>query len=521
MKEAFFLKQQYSVGIDMGTTSTKAVLFRQNGEVVDAAYVAYPLLKETPSMAEQDLEDLFEAVVVSIRMLMDKTAVEPKEILCVSFASAMHSLIAMDYADQPLTRSITWADNRSAKWANQLKAANGMEIYHRTGTPIHPMSPLAKIIWLREEQPTTFSQTKKFIGIKEYIFYQLFGHYIVDYSIASSTGLFNIHHFKWDEAALAVAGILEDQLSVLASPTDKLVGLPQKYADQMGLLPETPFVLGGNDGCLSNLGVGAVEPGVAAITIGTSGAVRMVTDQPYTDPKGRTFCYVLDEQHWVIGGAVNNGGVVLNWASQNYFPMEQQLISQTGDNAYDYIMEQIAAVPAGANGLFFHPYLNGERAPLWDAEARGSFFGINMLHQPQHFLRAVLEGICFNLYDVFCTLTELAGEPKKIIATGGFSQSLVWRQMLTDIFGRPFTLPESFESSCLGAAVMGLKSMGILQEVSEVANLIGTEHQHIPQAAEARMYAKLFPIYRQLSQTFSGVYHQVAELQENLDELKG
>lgn len=511
------MRQQYVIGVDMGTTSTKAVLFEPNGKALDVAYTAYPLIKETPDMAEQDLEVLFEAVLLSIGNLMDKTACHAEDILCVSFSSAMHSLIAMDQRNQPLTRSITWADNRSAKWADQLKETNGLEIYHRTGTPIHPMSPLAKIIWLREEHPAIFNKTAKFIGIKEYIFYQLFGEYIVDYSIASSTGLFNIHEFKWDKLALETVGIDESQLSSLAAPTSRLTGMPAKYAEQMKLLRDTPFVLGGNDGCLSNLGVGAVEPGVAAVTIGTSGAVRMVTDRPVTDPQGRTFCYVLDEEHWVIGGAVNNGGVILEWASHQYFQMEQQMASKKEQTAYDCLMDQIAAVPAGSKGLFFHPYLNGERAPLWDAEARGSFFGINTMHRPEHFLRAVLEGICFNLYDVLHDLIELAGKPKKIMATGGFSRSEVWRQMLTDVFNQELTLPESFESSCLGAAVFGLKSMGVIQELSEGTAMTGSEHCHTPQAAEGEIYETMFPVYRQLSQTFSSSYHQVAAIQRILE----
>lgn len=509
------VEQEYVIGVDIGTTSTKAVIFTTNGKAVEEAYAFYPLIKTVPDMAEQDPETIFEAVLASIRSVMEKASFSSERILCVSFSSAMHSLILMDKNDQPLTRSITWADNRAAVWSDRLKQENGMDIYHRTGTPIHPMSPLSKIIWLREEQPRIFQAANKFIGIKEYVFHRLFGRYAVDYSIASSTGLFNTSNFEWDELALETAGITKGQLSKLVSPTDRITGIDTLLAERMGLLSETPVVFGGNDGCLSNLGLGAVEPKVAAITIGTSGAIRMVTNQPFTDPSGRTFCYVLDEEHWIVGGAVNNGGVVLDWAYDLY--CETQQLDKSSEKNYRVIMEKIESVPAGANGLFFHPYLNGERAPLWDSDARGSFFGINMLHRPEHFLRAVLEGISFNLYDVLHILAELAGKPEKIMATGGFSKSLVWRQMLTDVFQQKLTLPESVESSCLGAAVFGLKSLGIIQEITEVKTMVGAAHDHEPNFHSAEIYRKMFPVYHRLSQTFSAEYQAVADFQRSLE----
>ncbi|MGB6177975.1 gluconokinase [Carnobacterium sp.] len=503
------MQKKYVIGVDIGTTSTKAVLFKQNGEAVATSYEAYPLFRDTPAMAEQNPDSLFQAVLKSIKLVMKKAAICPDRILCVSFSSAMHSLIAMDENDKPLTRSITWADNRAAEYAEKLKKAEGLSIYHRTGTPIHPMSPLTKLIWLREEHAELFNKAKKFIGIKEYIFFQLFGRYMIDYSVASSTGLFNIRDFKWDDSALTIAKITENGLSELVSPTEKLIGMVPKYATQMGLLPETPFVIGGSDGCLSNLGVGAVKPGEAVVTIGTSGAIRMVTKEPFTDPEGKTFCYVLDEQHWVIGGAVNNGGNILEWASKTYLSKEL--------SSYSRYMDELKKVPAGSLGLFFHPYLNGERAPLWNAEASGSFFGINMMHRPEHFMRAVVEGISFNLYAVLMDLSKLAGPPKRITATGGFSRSPVWRQLLSDVFDYPLEFPESIESSCLGAAVIGLKSMNVMNEITEIELMNVLTYLHKPQLQEAQVYKRMFPVYKQLSQTFAVAYHQVSEFKQTIE----
>lgn len=164
------MQRGYIIGLDIGTTSTKAVLFEQDGQVIDTVYEEYPMFRDTPAMAEQNLDDLFQATLKSIKTLIERTTISPKKIMCVSFSNAMHSLIAMDENDQPLTRNITWADNRSAEYAEKLKRTDGLSLYHRTGTPIHPMSSLTKIIWLRETYSKVFKKTKKFIGINEYIF---------------------------------------------------------------------------------------------------------------------------------------------------------------------------------------------------------------------------------------------------------------------------------------------------------------------------------------------------------------
>ncbi|MGE0995291.1 FGGY family carbohydrate kinase, partial [Bacillus sp. GMa5/2] len=214
--------------------------------------------------------------------------VQPSDILCVSFSSAMHSIIAVDEKGEPLTRCITWADNRSASWAEKIKNdMNGHEIYLRTGTPIHPMSPLSKLVWLQNEQAELFAKSYKFISIKEYVFYKLYKEYVIDYSIASATGMFNLKSLKWDEEVLHVAGITDEKLSKLVPTTHSLTGLDEELAKEMNVLVSTPFVVGASDGVLSNLGVNAIDPGVVAVTIGTSGAIRAVTNRPVTDQIGR------------------------------------------------------------------------------------------------------------------------------------------------------------------------------------------------------------------------------------------
>ena len=298
---------RFMLGVDIGTTSTKTVVFAMEGRVVSQHAIEYPLLCTAPGMAEQDPQHILAAVLDSIAVAVRRAQAAPEQITLVSFSAAMHSVIALDADNQLLTKSITWADNRASVWSARLRDEyDGQAIYARTGTPIHPMSPLCKLMWLRHEHAELFQRARRFVGVKEYVFFHLFGRWLVDHSIASATGLFNLQALQWDSQALALWGIDATQLSTPVPTTEVVQGLDRAVAAQLGLRADTPFVIGANDGVLSNLGVNAIAPGQVAVTIGTSGAMRSVVDRPLTDPSGRTFCYALTEQHWVVGGPVNN-----------------------------------------------------------------------------------------------------------------------------------------------------------------------------------------------------------------------
>lgn len=511
------MSTNYCIGIDIGTTSTKAVLFTEKGQGLAKHSVEYPLYTPTPSTAEQDPDQIYKAVLEVLKQVIQKSGVAPGCVAFVSFSSAMHSVIAMDGSHRPLTRCITWADNRSTKYAEIIKKEqNGHEIYRRTGTPVHPMAPLSKIVWLREEHPDIFKRAAKFISIKEYVFYQLFKQYLVDYSIASATGMFNLENLIWDEEALAVAGIKEEHLSTPVPTTHYVRGMDAWAAEETGLNPDTPFVLGASDGVLSNLGVNAVEPGVVAITIGTSGAIRTVVDKPVTDPKGRIFCYALTDKHWVIGGPVNNGGMTLRWVRDELAASEIETAKRLGISSYDVLTKIADNVRPGCDGLLFHPYLAGERAPLWNANARGSFFGLTLHHKKEHMIRAVLEGVIFNLYTVFLALKELIPMPKQIQATGGFARSALWRQMMADIFDQDVYVPEDYESSCLGAAVLGMYALGTVDSLEVVSEMVGATHHHTPNREHAAVYMELLPIYLRIMRKLEDEYESIAAFQRKM-----
>lgn len=505
---------QYIIAIDIGTPSTKAVLFTTTGKPVYKHDVEYPLYKPTPDAAEQNPSEIFNAVIASVREVVVKSKIDPTDLLCLSFSAAMHSLIAVDREGRLLSQSLTWADNRSAKWAEKLKRSQlGPEIYLRTGTPIHAMSPLVKLVWMRNEYPDFFDITAKFISIKEYVFYHLFQEYIIDYSLASATGLLNLKLRTWDREALEIAGITPGQLSELVPTTHVLESMKENQARAMGIPANIPTVIGASDGVLSNLGVGAIAPRTLAINIGTSGAVRAVVDRPKTDPKGRIFCYNLTEKHWVIGGAVNNGGIVLRWVRDRLCDAEVATAKQLGADPYDLLTAIAQTAPPGSAGLIFHPYLTGERSPLWDASARGSFFGLSLEHGKAHIIRAVLEGIGFNLQQLLQAVEELTGTAEKIKATGGFVKSEFVLQLLADIFDREIIVPETYESACLGAAVLGLYALKEIPSLNAVSEMLGEAIRHRPHAANVEIYQQMIPLYDRILSKIKGEYQSIWQLQ--------
>lgn len=524
----------YIIGVDMGTTSTKSVLFTEAGQAIGKAGLSYPLYSPTRAIAEQDPDEIFAAVVKTVRRVMDDSGIAPSQILGLCFSAAMHSLILLDANHQPISRSITWADSRSAGWDLWIQqSCDAQALYQRTGTPLHPMLPLVKLVWLRHEHPDLFQRAARFISMKEYVLYRLMGRYVVDHSMAAAMGLLNLERLTWDEEALSLAGIGPEALPELVPTTTVIQGLVPTLAEAMGLAAKTPLVVGAGDGVLSNLGLGAIAPGQVVLTLGTSGAVRVGVDRPMTDPQGRLFCYPLTQQLWMLGGAVNNGGIALSWlsrhltnASQNAgqvtpgqsVAQQSETNQQASEATYDQLLALAATVPPGAEGLLFHPYLMGERSPLWDVNARASFFGLGLHHTQAHWVRSVLEGVVYNLYFVLQALEDGVGPAQRIQATGGFAQSALWRQMVADIFNCEVVIPEQYESSCLGAAVLGLYALGRVPSLAAVKAMVGETHCHHPQPKAVAAYQRVLPVFERLTQVFGAEYGAIAALQRQLSE---
>lgn len=497
---------RFIIGIDIGTTHTKAIALNSDGFVAATATAGYEPITDAQGKHELLPSAVFEAVLQvwkEVILLMEQ---QPE---AIAFSSAMHSLIAVDGNGDPLTHCITWADLRSQPQAAALRSAGLADtLYRHTGTPVHPMSPLCKLIWLRETQPDIFSRAAKFIGIKEYILYLLTGEYLVDQSIASATGLLNINTRKWHGPSLELAGIGEERLSGIVSTTYIHRGIKTGYAAITGTDIGIPLVMGASDGCLANIGSNALAPGDCSITIGTSGAVRVVADKPATDPHARVFNYILDESHYVCGGPLNNGGALVEWYADHFL---QRNIREEG--VMDALIAEAATVPAGADALIFLPYVRGERAPVWDAAARGAFVGLDHRHTQAHALRAVIEGINYAVYDISRAVKETMGAPANIFVSGGFLRSPEWVQWLADLMGQRLIVTAAADASAMGAAILGWKACGWISDLSGARKFFQQQSIYEPDMKQHITLQHFYEVY-------AGLYNQLQSSFQKLEQLR-
>lgn len=495
------------LGLDLGTSSAKAVAVDTAGRDLVHAAVEVPAPARHTDRAEQDPDRLLDALADAVRQVTGDPRLEGREVLGIGCSAAMHSLLALDAAGDPITPAVVWADNRAAPQvtaiAGEWRAAG---LATRTGTPLHPMSPLAKLRWFAEEAPDIAARADRWVSVKEYLLRRWCGEQVVDHSIAGATGLFDIATRDWDDDALRIARVDRGQLSTPVPTTTVLEGLEPVWARRMGLAVGTRVVVGANDGCLANLGSGAVDDGVAALTIGTSGAVRLVVDRPSGDPEGRLFCYPLTDDRWVVGGPVNNGGSVLRWARDTLFPD-----LGGGAGAYQRFDELARDVPAGADGLLVLPYLGGERAPLWDPALRGVVFGLTSRHGRAHLLRALMEGVALQLATVVQALEAVGRAPTALRGTGGFTASSCWRQIVADVLDRDLEVPLGAEGSSVGAALLALHALG---EADAFALARGVEIDSTarPDPTASATYRRLLPLYLSVRDHLVEDFHALAAL---------
>jgi gluconokinase len=479
----------YVIGIDIGTGSTKALAVDHKGITISSSQVHYDIDLSLPGYCEQDPMVVWNAVSNCIKKLTTEIKNPPEAIV---LSSAMHSVIPVNDSGEAIHPMIIWADNRSAAVAKRIHESSlGEILYEQNGTPLHAMTPLCKILWLKENNRPVFEQASKFISIKEYIWFKLFNDFQVDHSIASATGMMDIQTCQWNSNALSLLDIGSEKLSQLVPTNYKRSNVNAELCSQLGILQRTIVIIGASDGCFANLGSFATAPGVAALTIGTSGAIRVAQRQPVYNFKAMTFNYRLDEKTFISGGPTNNGGVVLKWYVTNFL----KLPLVTADD-YNRVLNTITSAPPGCDGLIFLPYVFGERAPIWNSESSGVFFGIKSHHKQEHFTRAVIEGISFALYDIAENLMSGGTSIKQIHVSGGFVRSSAWLQILADIFNIKVCLLNTDDASAMGAALLGLKEMGMVDDIQSLQPT--TVKELLPQSFNREVYQRNFEAYRKV-----------------------
>jgi gluconokinase len=478
----------YFLGVDIGTSSVKAVIINAAGEIITAANEYYTINEPEPGYREQDADMVKQACFNAIKQIISKAG-DASKIKSICLSAAMHSIMAVNENGKPLTPLMLWADTRSTEEADDIKYGNDASaIYQQCGTPIHPMLPLTKIKWLKKNEKEIFSKAYKFISIKEYITYRLTGKYIIDHSTASATGMFDIHELQWNETALFNSGIRQELLSEPIPSTAYTDKWNESAKAELNLPANIIFVIGSSDGCMANVGSGVMPNKDLSITIGTSAAVRITSDKPFADKTESIFNYILSNNLFISGGASNNGGNVIKWL--NGFFKDDKLTDAA-------IIEKAFTMEPGCAGLIILPYLMGERAPVWDAKAKMIVFGMQAYHTKEHFCRAMIEGVVMNLYTIAEKLIKQQPSINRIIASGGFVQSQQWLQLVADIFNLPVCAVETVDASALGAALWGGISLGMLSE-KEIYTAVKPGKLYQPQKDTHEIYMENYSMFKQL-----------------------
>ncbi|MCC6410263.1 MAG: gluconokinase [Saprospiraceae bacterium] len=464
------------LALDLGTSNLKVAAFDTRGREV--------AVRSTPTPKVGD--GLLDAKTMAIRCeQLIKTLVADLPSGCrieaVVLSTAMHSIGLFDTGSEALTPLMLWNNDSAGELGQSLRgSAKATDWYKRSGVPVHGMSPMVKLLWLRDAKPELWAQTQSVAGIKEYLWHRWFGVWESDRSTASATGLMNLEKAVWDLVLLRAAGLEMHQLPHLVS-TSHCRAFNVRIASRLGLEPGTPCFIGASDGALANLGSGAVDAGQAAVTIGTSAALRVVTHKPILDKSMRTFCYRVDEHRFIAGGASNNGGNAMAWFHEKIL---------NGQVSLDELTREAAKISPGSEGLLFAPYLEGERAPVWDAGARASWTGLSAAHGRGHFTRSIMEGVMFNL-KLIAESIENQMEIDVLYAGGGFINNKLWVRMLADILDKPVILPtQNIDASIYGAVMLARNSLGLnaMQDLKT--------KQLLPNKARAMQYRFFFERFK-------------------------
>lgn len=502
---------QCVITIELGTNGVRVFAFDLDGRVIGSMKGYHPTFHTEPDYSEQDPEQIFITTLYLLKNLLNEY-VHPKKykVASICFCASMHSVLAVDKNGNPLGNAITWADNRARREAQELRgSALGKNLYTATGTPIHPMSPLLKIAWIRLHDKERFALAAKFLSIKSYIIHQLTGEYIVDYSIASATGLLNIHQIAWEQDALKYAGITPGRLPDLAPVFTTAGKLKKAFQQSLNLPSETKILIGSSDGCMATLGDGVLGEGKATITIEDSGAVRVMGPTVLKDEQMRFFNYLLTDNCYVSGGPTNNGGNIFEWFTRQFGDFSNPYDMES---SMQLLIEEASKVPAGSDGLLFLPYLLGERAPIWNADARGAYFGLNIKHERAHFVRATIEGILYEIYSIGKILGEQRNI-KSLSVNGTFGVLPFWTRMMADMFNRPVRTRQKSHSVSYGAFLLSATEMGIYKSLDDAARTVELPDVYRPDPQHHAVYADYFSIFEKLSVRLSEEFEAISTLQ--------
>ncbi len=494
----------YWLGLDVGTGGTRVLLVDESGSVRHACTWPHEDMRmERPLWAEQRPENWWDAARQAIRGVLSQTGASGKDVRGIGLSGQMHGLVILDATKQVIRPALIWCDQRSQPQVDWINHTAGQEMVLRsTANPVLTGFTLPKLLWVRDNEPSLFERVRHMLLPKDYVRFQLTGEFASDVSDASGTALFDVVHRRWSHELAEKLGLDRGILPRVYESTEVTGAVSAEAARETGLAPGTPVVAGGGDQAASAVGNGIVAPGIVSCTIGTSGVVFAHSDQPAYDVAGRvhTFCHAV-RGAWHVMGVTQGAGLSLQWYRSQF----------AAGADYESLTAEAAQAPTGSQGLYWLPYLMGERTPHLDAAARGGWIGLTAKHTRADMIRALLEGVSYSQKDCLDIIEGMGVKVDTIRVSGGGARSAFWRQMLADIFAKRVVTLETQEGSAYGAALLALVGTGAYSSVAEVSKAVIREVDSVsPQPDVARVYAAGHPIYKSLYPALQAFYKRPA-----------
>ena len=505
----------YIIAHDLGTTGNKATLYDREGQLVGAAFHAYDTEYAHTGWAEQNPQDWWRAVCQSTRQLLAETGAPKDDIACITFSGQMMGAVALDKRGLPLRNAIIWADQRALPQERHIgERVSFDDMYRISGHRLSASYSLAKILWLRDNQPEIYRAAHKFVHAKDAIVARLTGEFVTDPSDASSMNLYDLRRGEWSGQILDAVELDAEKLPQIRDSIEVVGAVKAEVADEVGVAAGTPVVIGGGDGACAAAGAGVVREGSAYNYVGSSSWIAISTPAPIYDPDHRTFTF----GHVIPGmfmptGTMQAAGASYQWTRDHLAAFEREAAAQLGISVYELMNLQADSTPPGAEGLFFLPYLLGERSPRWNPHARGAFIGLTIRHSRAHMLRAVLEGVTLNLRVILDAFRAQGTQIDAMRLIGGGASGRVWNQIMADIYGMPVQrLAILEEATSMGAALAGGVGVGLYSgfEMSQQMNPI--VDTIAPNAQNHARYQAMLPIFDRLYAALEPLYADIAAL---------
>ena len=498
------MTQRLFLGLDVSTTGAKALLIDADGEVVSSATTPLDLSTPKPLWSEQDPQDWWAGIVKSIREAMEKAEVDGSVVRAIGLTGQMHGLVLLDGAGAVLRPAILWNDQRTGEQCDEIRRRMGKARFIEiTGNDALTGFTAPKILWVQQHEPEVYAKAAHILLPKDYVRFRLTGDYAMDKAGGAGTVLMDVETRDWSDEVLNALKIPAKWLPPTFEGPEITGEVSEQAAAVTGLAPGTPVVGGGGDQAAGAVGVGAVEPGIVSVVLGTSGVVFAATPAPFIEPEGRlhAFCHAVPET-WHLMGVMLSAAGSLRWYRDTLAP----------GVSYDDLLAPAGGVPVGSEGLFFLPYLTGERTPYPDPLARGAFVGLTVRHEQAHLTRAVLEGVAFGLRDSFRLIKSAGlGEITQVRVSGGGAKSALWRQILADVLDQALVTVNTTEGAAYGAALLAGVGADAWSSVPEACKAtINVVESTTPQPEHAAAYKKLYPQYRALYPALKPTFDAVA-----------